>query len=256
MRDRVHIQYHRGKRIAGIEFTFPDRNTFTLPRVASLVQALLEVAQNRTVRCVVFSSGTEGYFSDGYSLDDMLGAKAHNDLEDRNYERYEGVVELYRQLIRTQIPTVSVVDGVCRGAGLEWALATDFIVATPRATFSLHEVRLGLVPGLGGMDMFARRVHPNRAAYVLLSAPKIGAHDANNIGLVDALVADLDQAIHEFVTPIAKRPRSALIRMKSFLGNQQHKLNALSDCHDPFIQCLHERDLNRTASIVQKGETA
>ena len=125
-------------RVAVIRFRFGDRNTLNLARVTKLVEAAQTESADPEVRALVFASDTPGYFSDGYSLDEMLGRAMRKRLRDGDFGAYEQVIDAYRRLIRIPIPTVSFVEGVCRGAGLEWALCTDFIYTSSRASFCFH----------------------------------------------------------------------------------------------------------------------
>lgn len=239
----VSVEYQRNGRVANVRFDFSDRNTFTVSRVKALIDAAAQVVERRSVRCIIFSSGCDGYFSDGFSLAEMFGASTRKELGQKQWRRYEDVVRAYRRLIEIPIPTVTFVDGLCRGAGLEWALSTDFIVATERSEFGLHEVRLGIVPGLGGLGMIRQRVRYNMAHFHLLSGEPLDAAEALAAGLIDHIARGLQDYIAEGITPITRHARSALIRTKTFLRTTPEKLEALAESKEGFIQSLKDRVL-------------
>lgn len=81
----------------------------------------------------------------------------------------------------------AVVHGACIGAGAELASLCGHITASPTAWFQLPEIRYGLLPGSGGTVGFSRRIGRQRTAYLALSARRIGARQALEWGLVDAV---------------------------------------------------------------------
>lgn len=76
---------------------------------------------------------------------------------------FDGLVDLEK-------PVIAAVDGVAFGAGLSLALAADFVLASPRATFCAVFARLGYVPDLGGMYLLPRAVGLARAKALAFSA--------------------------------------------------------------------------------------
>jgi len=65
---------------------------------------------------------------------------------------------LERAFRNTNKPIISIVTGLAQGGGFEMALLTDLIVCSEKATFILSELRLGLIPGLGGSQHLTRLV--------------------------------------------------------------------------------------------------
>lgn len=241
MSSGITVEYILRERVAVIRFGFCERNTFDLSRVSALLGAVDDAVQRASVRVVVFASARQGYFSDGYSIDDLFGPRLRKQLRQGDFQAHEQVQNVYRRLIDTPIPTVSFVDGVCRGAGLEWALCCDFILATTQSSFAFHEIRLGIVPGLGGFHLLAMRVPAALATRIIFTAESLDAKQAHAAGLVDALADDMDGAIANFVEQIARRPRAGLVRMKSLTDGRERKLSALHACQDAFRDAIKER---------------
>lgn len=79
------------------------------------------------------------------------------------------------------------IDGACIGAGLELAAFASRITATRRSWFQLPELAMGIIPGAGGCVSLTRRIGRQRTALLALSGRRIGARQALDWGLIDAL---------------------------------------------------------------------
>ncbi|MBX2801504.1 MAG: enoyl-CoA hydratase/isomerase family protein [Myxococcales bacterium] len=86
------------------------------------------------------------------------------------------------------IPTIAAVHGVCFGGGFELALVMDRIVADKTARFCFPELRLGIVPGFGGVPRLERDVGNAVVRDLLLTGRSIGARRAHALGLVSEVV--------------------------------------------------------------------
>jgi len=113
------------------------------------------------------------------------------------------------------------VHGFALGGGCELALSCDIVVADETATLGLPEVSIGLVPGGGGTQLALRRLGPGRAADVVLTGRRIGAEEAQAIGLVDRLVpaGSAKTAARELAEHIAKNSPVATRAAKRALRN-------------------------------------
>ena len=78
--------------------------------------------------------------------------------------------------------------GVCFGGGFELALTADVIVADKSARFAFPELRLGLVPGFGGIPRLRRDVGNAVVRDLLLTGRSINANRAGEVGLVSQVV--------------------------------------------------------------------
>jgi len=96
-------------------------------------------------------------------------------------------------------PVVAAIHGTSLGGGLETALGCHYRVAVPSAKLGLPEVKLGLLPGAGGTQRLPRVVGAEQALEMVTSGTPIGATQALEKGLIDALAPDdglLDFAIN------------------------------------------------------------
>ncbi len=86
--------------------------------------------------------------------------------------------------------TIAAVHGVCFGGGLELALACDIIVADKMARFAFPELRLGLIPGFGGIPRLKRDLGNAVVRDLLLTGRSVNAGRAQAVGLVAHLAAE------------------------------------------------------------------
>src|SRR5690606_13894076 len=117
------------------------------------------------------------------------------------------------------IPTIAAVHGVCFGGGLELALTCDVIVADKTARFAFPELRLGLIPGFGGIPRLERDLGNAVVRDLLLSGRSLGAQRAHEVGLVGQLVASghATKAARRLATQMGRFDRRTATAAKRFL---------------------------------------
>ena len=85
------------------------------------------------------------------------------------------------------LTTIAAVHGVTFGGGFELALACDLIIADKTARFCFPELRLGLIPGFGGIPRLKRDLGNAVVRDLVLTGRSINASKAQNVGLVSQL---------------------------------------------------------------------
>lgn len=93
-------------------------------------------------------------------------------------------------------PTFAAIEGACIGGGFEIALACDVRIAASDAQIALPEVKIGMIPDLGGCVRLTRLVGPGRAADLITTSRRISGEEAYRLGMVERLVAP-QQALAE-----------------------------------------------------------
>ena len=93
--------------------------------------------------------------------------------------------EIWGKIAQLPFPTVAAINGTCMGGGLELALSTDIIAATPKAVMAFPETGIGIYPGLGGTQRTSRFTGKELAKYLIFTGRQISAQEALDIGLVD-----------------------------------------------------------------------
>ncbi len=86
--------------------------------------------------------------------------------------------------------TIAAVHGVCFGGGLELALACDLIIADKMARFAFPELRLGLIPGFGGIPRLKRDLGNAFVRDLLFTGRTVNAARAQAVGLVAQLAGE------------------------------------------------------------------
>jgi enoyl-CoA hydratase len=87
-------------------------------------------------------------------------------------------------------PVIAAVNGPAMGLGATYALLHDIVVASRSAVFSDPHVKVGLSAGDGGQVIWPLLMGPNRAKYYLMTGDKLGADEAERLGLVNFIVDD------------------------------------------------------------------
>lgn len=101
----------------------------------------------------------------------------------------DAIHDVMDRLDMLPLTTIGVVHGVCFGGGFELALTCDMLIAEKSARFCFPELRLGIVPGFGGIPRLRRDVGNGLIRDLLLSGRSIGAKKAHGCGLVSQIVA-------------------------------------------------------------------
>jgi enoyl-CoA hydratase/carnithine racemase len=122
-------------------------------------------------------------------------------------------------LRRSEFVSVAAVRGHAVGAGFQLALACDIRIAADDAQFTMAEPTLGLVPDLGGTRPLVQAVGYARALEICATGRRVGAAEAERIGLVNLVVAgdDLDAATEDLVTSLSAASRDAVSATKALL---------------------------------------
>ena len=103
-------------------------------------------------------------------------------------------------------PVIAAIDGVALGGGLEVALGCHFRIASPRAQMGLPEVRIGIVPGAGGVERLPRLIGIAPALKMIVSGEPVRAARAEELGIVDTVVdGDLLEAAVTFAETAVRR---------------------------------------------------
>src|SRR5712675_1741736 len=165
--------------------------TETLADLEKFAAAIPALA-NETAACSISSARKDG-FSAGADLRELYrGAEPLS-----QQERLAGVRQ-FLERIHTVLNaidaapfvTIAAVHGICFGGGFELALACDIIIADKMARFAFPELRLGLIPGFGGIPRLKRDLGNAFVRDLLLTGRSVNAARAHAVGLVAQLAAE------------------------------------------------------------------
>jgi enoyl-CoA hydratase len=146
-------------------------------------------------------------------------------------ERLAGVRDFLERIHRVMnaidaapLTTIAAVHGVAFGGGFELALACDLIIADKMARFCFPELRLGLIPGFGGIPRLKRDLGNAIVRDLLLTGRSINASKAQAVGLVSQVVAEGDapRVARATAAQLAKFDRGPAIAAKRFIKPIPH----------------------------------
>lgn len=137
-------------------------------------------------------------------------------------ERIHGVM---KALDSAPLTTIAAVHGVTFGGGFELALTCDLIIADKMARFCFPELRLGLIPGFGGIPRLRRDVGNAVVRDLLLTGRSINATKAQSVGLVSQITAEGDalRVARATAAQIGKFDRDTVMAAKRFIKPIPHE---------------------------------
>jgi enoyl-CoA hydratase/carnithine racemase len=162
--------------------------TAMLAELEKFVAALPKLAPE-TSACIIMSARKHG-FSAGADLGELYEAAAPLPAPLRLAgvrDFLERIHAVLNAIDAAPFVTIAAVHGVCFGGGLELALACDIIVADKMARFAFPELRLGLIPGFGGIPRLKRDLGNGFVRDLLLTGRSVNAARAQAVGLVAQL---------------------------------------------------------------------
>src|SRR6202140_5758782 len=165
--------------------------TAMLAELETFVAAFESLSPETSV-CII-TSGRKSVFSAGGDLRELYATAAAVSAKDRPagvrafLERIHAVLNV---IDAAPFVTIAAVHGACLGGGLELALACDIIVADKMARFAFPELRLGLIPGFGGIPRLKRDLGNAFVRDLLFTGRSVNATRAQAVGLVSQLAAE------------------------------------------------------------------
>ena len=204
--------------VALLTLNRPDRiNAFTPGMLAAIGAALDEAVAEKAVRAVVVTGAGRGFCS-GQDLMAFAALPPEERDVGRMLEKaYEPVVARMRAC---PLPIVAAVNGVAAGAGANFALLADIVVAGRSAVFVEAFGRIGLIPDVGGTWTLPRLIGEARAKALCLLGEPLPAETAQAWGLV-WMVFDDETLVEDAValaTRLAEGSASAIALTKHAFG--------------------------------------
>ena len=220
----------------------PDTlNAFTVAMTQALAAAITRAETEAAVRCVLVTGAGRGFCAGQDLTERDMNAK-DIDLGGGLDTRYNPLVRRMRALEK---PIVCAVNGVAAGAGANFALACDLVIAARSASFIQAFVKIGLVPDCGGSYFLPRLAGTQRAMALAMTGDRLTAEDAERWGVIWKCVddANLKAEADKLALQLASGPtRSLGLIKKAMYASAGNTLSAQLDL---------ERDLQRE---VGKGK--
>lgn len=149
-----------------------------------------QLANTKSLRAVVVTSGKPDGFIAGADIEEMKGLTARHEI----LELLARAHKLLNKFEALPVPTVAAIHGACLGGGLELALTCKYRIATESKSTKIGfpEVMLGLLPGAGGTQRTPRLVGLENSLNLILKGTQLDAKRAKKMGLVDEVVHPAD----------------------------------------------------------------
>lgn len=210
--ERTVLIDHPAEGVARLRLNRPAvNNALSLELQALLARYFSELADDASVRCILLTGG-EQVFAAGGDISSMAGIGPIEILQ-RHTER------VWAPIQHCPKPVIAAVCGYAYGGGCELAMHADIIIAGRSARFSQPEIRIGIMPGIGGTQRLVRAVGKAKAMQMALTGRPISAEEACIAGLVSEVVADEQVQEHalEQARLIAAMPPLAAEQIKEVI---------------------------------------
>ena len=174
--------------IALITINRPERlNAMDAEHYQALSRAWCTVRDDSAIRVAIVTGAGERSFTTGADIKSFLTAPPG--LSEMWLTQRD---QLLNRGLEVWKPVVAAVNGYCLGGGVTLLLATDIRIAASHATFSLAEVKRGVIPANGGTQRVLDQLPYAVAMEMLLTGEGIDALAAERWGLVNKVVAQAD----------------------------------------------------------------
>jgi enoyl-CoA hydratase/carnithine racemase len=200
--------------------------SFTLEELEELVAAIPELASE--AHALIFYSTIKAGFSAGADLRELYERSQGVETSDA-VRQVRSFLERIHRVMNTidgaPMTTIAAVHGVTFGGGFELALACDIIIADRMARFCFPELRLGLIPGFGGIPRLKRDLGNAVVRDLLLTGRSFNVMKAQQIGLVSQIAAEGEalRVARATASQIAKFDRPTAAAAKQFIKPIPHE---------------------------------
>jgi enoyl-CoA hydratase/carnithine racemase len=205
--------------VAKLTLNNPPLNLVTLEMTERLLEALDGLEGDDAVSAVVVTGAGDRAFCAGSDVGEF--ADVFDRVVEKKLARENEAFGRFESLSR---PTVAAIEGLAYGGGCEISIACDLRITGQGAKFALPEVRLGVVPGSGGLFRLPELVGPARAMKLMYLGEAIDASEAERIGLVNEVVPDgeaLARAL-DIARSISRQPKEAVAAIKRGVRKSLH----------------------------------
>ncbi len=214
------ISYQLENSIAKVTLNRPDKmNALNLDLFEALIATGELIKADKRVRVVVLS-GAGKAFCAGLDMELMMSEQEHN-LSDRSH----GLCNLFQQASwvwhEVPVPVIAAVHGACFGGGLQIMTGADIRYIHPDTKLSIMEMKWGLVPDMGGTQLWSAFVREDIIRELIYTARVFSGREAGEYGFATRLCDDPLAAALETAEQIAGKNPDAIRAAKRLINNQR-----------------------------------
>ena len=181
------VQIDRTGRVAVVRLNRPQvLNALNSEVMNEMVTAMVALADDPHVGCFVIT-GSDRVFAAGADIKE-LASKSYMDMLHQDF------FAPWDQFTAIRTPKIAAVSGYALGGGCELAMMCDLIYAADTAQFGQPEIKLGLIPGMGGTQRLTKLVGKAKAMDMILTGRMIDAAEAERAGLEQLMAETLATA--------------------------------------------------------------
>jgi enoyl-CoA hydratase len=183
------LKIERDDRVVTVRLHRPEvLNALNSELLAELLDVLTPLDRDPEVGCFVIT-GSERAFAAGADIGEMAPKSSVDMFTEDYFAGWDSFAAL-------RTPKIAAVAGYALGGGCELAMMCDFVIAADTAKFGQPEIKLGVIPGIGGTQRLTRLVGKAKAMDLILTGRLMGAEEAERAGLV-ARVVPADRLLTE-----------------------------------------------------------
>ena len=214
------VKYEINETVAIVTMNRPDALNALSLQLTQDLKAAIEKAVEDKARAVVLT-GEGRAFCSGGDLREMRSMwEREGRIEAFLEEPLRALHDVILLIRETPIPFIAAVQGVCAGAGTNFALACDLVFASEEATFNEAFVRIGLSPDCGGSFFLPRAIGEKLAAEMFMTGETVSAERAAQFGMINRVVL-ADSLMTEallMAKKLALAPTASIGRIKQMLN--------------------------------------
>jgi enoyl-CoA hydratase/carnithine racemase len=235
----VSVVRHTTEDCAGcITLNRPERmNAVTTELARELEHALSELSADPAVNVIVIRGAGKNFCAGG-DVDEVRRLRSAGPEQLRTlFDAFRSACDVIGTV---DVPVVAAVEGVAMAGGFELMQAADIVIVSDDAKIADSHINFGMIPGGGSTQRLPRLVGRQTALGLLLSGDVLSGPDAVGLGLAyrSFPARDFNAGVHEFVTRLAGRDRTAVATIKKLVGraHEQPLPQGLSDEIDAVVE--------------------
>jgi enoyl-CoA hydratase/carnithine racemase len=205
------LTYETVDSVAVITMNHPPVNALGPDFLEDFEQIMDRLTTAGEARAVLVASACPGFFSAG---DDIAALR---ELDESLLDTLPRALTMLDRLEALPLPTVAAINGHALGGGLELALVCDFrFMGAGSGQIGLPEVRLGMIPALGGTQRLPILVGKARAVEMMFKGLQLTPEQAEKIGLVNGVFPQetLQERCLDYAARLARQATGAIARIK------------------------------------------
>ncbi|TYA65935.1 enoyl-CoA hydratase/isomerase family protein [Seonamhaeicola marinus] len=251
------FQFKKTERLGVITLDKAPANSYDIHFFKEFEKILNTIEVDPEIAVVLLKSAIPKFFSAGADIKVF-----QSNTSEQNQEMVAMANKVANHINKSSKIFLAFLNGHTLGGGLELALACDIRLASKKKfLLGLPEVKLGLMPGNGGIPRLASAVGISKAFEMVVSGNNIDAEEAFRIGLVNQLYDEENAEVQvlEYATNLSQGPKLAMATIKQtfsegigkslddFLKLEKEKVSTLYDTHDAkegFLAFVEKRTPN------------